>query len=212
MIKCFGNLQQIGLGLKMYESDFHKYPPLFQIKNGRLRRFQGAVGGATGSTVGKPNYELIPPAEERPLFNYVRVHDLFKCPSDRGQNTDITPLLPTVFSAVGCSYSYNGWTPNSVANRSEIVVQEPSKFILMYEPSAIPVNTKGGDLWYFQWHYARGKATLKNVDSRSSARFVSPILFFDGHVRKVDFTRRLLDAGNPTASTPDWIWQNGLVN
>lgn len=66
MSTCIFNLRQVGIGFRMYEDDFEKYPPLFQLQLGRVRKYQGAFGGKTGTVVGAKGYELLPMAEERP--------------------------------------------------------------------------------------------------------------------------------------------------
>lgn len=207
MNTCLGNLRQIGLALQLYESDAGVYPPLFQTNGGNLWKFQGAIGGKTGTFIGRAGFEIVPPAEERPLFRYLKVHETFHCPSDAGQQTDIHPV-PSKFENIGCSYQYNAWTKNSIQNVRSETIADSSRYIVMYEPPAMPVNTRGGNLWYFQWHRRQGTPTLLNVNPQTIARFVSPILFLDGHVAEIDFTKHLLNGANPSASTAQWVWQN----
>lgn len=70
------------------------------------------------------------------------------------------------------------------------------------------MNTRGGNLWFFQWHRRKGKPTILNVNPQTIARFVSPLLFLDGHVAEIDFTKHLLSGADPSASTAQWVWQN----
>ncbi|PYK96285.1 MAG: hypothetical protein DME19_20205 [Verrucomicrobia bacterium] len=81
------------------------------------------------------------------------------------------------------------WAPN------------PSLFIMMHEPPAF-VYGDGGVKYLFHWHYARGATTLGMAQLKQDGqRFISPILFVDGHAGKHDFTKAI-KATSPRQSRP----------
>jgi hypothetical protein len=63
---------------------------------------------------------------------------------------------------------------------------------------------------YYHWHYARGPTTVDamNLDS-DGQKFISPILFVDGHSAVHDFTKALTQPpgpARPLEPTADWYW------
>jgi len=118
----------------------------------------------------------------------------------------------------GCSYQYNGafwpWSdglPNmrkpiagfGVGNRPTGWVPEPSRYILMFEPPA--QKHKGA---YVHWHYARGRSDVLEPELQfDHQRFISPILFTDGHAASHDFTKSLkTEPEYPYEPTASWMW------
>src|SRR5207244_659126 len=86
-------------------------------------------------------------------------------------------------------------------------VTSPSRMILMHEPPAF---------WYanyYHWHYARGPTTVADSDlTDDSQRFISPILFVDGHSLSFDFTHALKDNPvYPMEPTKECVRQNSSV-
>ena len=79
---------------------------------------------------------------------------------------------------------------------------DPSRFIAIYEPPAFWYDN------YYHWHYARGPTTITpNQLKDDGQKFISPILFVDGHSASHDFTHALKDDRNyPMESTKDWMW------
>ena len=61
---------------------------------------------------------------------------------------------------------------------------------------------------YVHWHYARGPTTVDPSNLASDGqKFISTILFVDGHAKCHDLTHALKDAPNyPMEPTKDWIW------
>jgi hypothetical protein len=73
---------------------------------------------------------------------------------------------------------------------------------MMHEPPAYA--WWGG--YFFHWHYASGKTTvLASGLAGDPQKFISPVLFVDGHVRTHDFTKALKQPF-PIEPTADWIW------
>jgi prepilin-type processing-associated H-X9-DG protein len=121
--------------------------------------------------------------------------------------------LPSVFESVGNSYRYNYYLwgnktresvadPFGIAGKREDWVPNPSRYILLHEPPALRWGY--GDR-YFIWHYARNATTVADP-SVGNNRFISNILFVDGHVGKHDFTEVLQDEETCVERTVEWIW------
>lgn len=98
-------------------------------------------------------------------------------------------------------------------------VREPSKFILMHEPPArsFAIIFNGVEMNVFQhWHYAPKveSYTVPNTDDcpqvclpGDRSKFISPILFVDGHVKSHDFSKGITsDPDYVFEETKDWIW------
>jgi prepilin-type processing-associated H-X9-DG protein len=57
-----------------------------------------------------------------------------------------------------------------------------------------------------QWHYSLGASDIEDP-FYARERFVSPILFVDGHVSIHNFTKALTeDVYFPYERTKDWVW------
>src|SRR6266566_6539186 len=78
------------------------------------------------------------------------------------------------FKACGSSYKYNEnpWGDQTLrpladptkglALKPESWIPEPSRHILMHDPSALPY-LESGDNWLVSWHYARGPSTIRDI-------------------------------------------------
>ncbi|HTH48127.1 MAG TPA: type II secretion system protein [Candidatus Limnocylindria bacterium] len=225
MILCVNNLRQMGIAVQLYVDDNEqRYPeasyadldPITGQANGKAHLVTQTLGGRDPLPPYAAQYNS---ARARPLWTYVKPSDVFKCPDDRGQPS--FGFAPSNYKAIGCSYQYNAakltlvaggsykgrpsgsW--ETIAGKRESWVTEPSRFILMHEP---PARIYAGDtpLWT-QWH-GHPVGPVEFVDPRSApGRFLSPILFTDGHVQRHNFTRALTqDIYHPYEPTADWIW------
>lgn len=220
MTTCINNLRQLGIAISLYIDDFEfKYPPGSVVDVDNLPKpVSATLGGFDPLPTHAP---YIASARKRPLYNYVRPSESYKCPMDKGQSErppcDMPPLKPSNFTTIGCSYQYNSGdlqTPSGggfrqpraggLALESESWVPEPEKYILMYEPPA-RVYGCGAALWT-QWHQFRGRSDIPDpVYARQ--RFISPILFADGHVAVQNFSRALTtDPLFPYEPTKEWVW------
>jgi len=228
--ECINNLRQMGIGIELYNQDFGGHFPPASVPEldaqrqptGPLRNVRRALGGNDP----RPEFlEAVPSARARPLYRYVPAAKSFKCAEDRGQ-----PILPcetaakqspSNYDTIGCSYSYNAGSLTVIggggfrhavddaalglAGKDEGWVPNPSLFILSHEPPARPYSCGAEVKWYL-WHFASG-ATEVSDPKRASGRFVSPVLFVDGHVKQHDFTRSLTtDPAYPYEPTSDWVW------
>ena len=129
------------------------------------------------------------------------------------------PWKPSNYDALGCSFRLNGnlWENQTLqaaadavynlAGKKESWVPNPSLFIMVHEPPAF-VYGDSGSKFLFHWHYARGATTLPLGQlKQDNQRFLSPILFVDGHASKHDFTKAIRDDPlHPLEPTANWIW------
>jgi prepilin-type N-terminal cleavage/methylation domain-containing protein/prepilin-type processing-associated H-X9-DG protein len=229
--ECINNLRQIGIGIQLYGQDHDgRFPPASAREldaqrqpTGPLRNVRRALGGNDPL----PAFlEDVPSARARPLTRYVQAAKSFKCAEDRGQS--ILPCdsgakqKPSNYETIGCSYSYNAGSltvPSGggfrvqpedealgLAGKDDGWVPNPSLYILAHEPPARPYGCSGAGIRWFLWHFASGSSETEDPKS-ASGRFISPVLFVDGHVKQHDFTRAL--SSNPLypyEPTSDWIW------
>ena len=205
-VACINNLKQIGIGIQLYVGDNNRYPPDMATNSvGHLVRFAGVIGGPTGKLAGSPGYEILPPAKERPLFNYVHPGEVFRCSEDSGPGPSDTRARGSFFENWGCSYLYNFRVGNRQIRDLESI--SPNLLIVMYEPPATPIGGQNSPPWYYQWHYRQGKSPLESKELKyANPRFISPILFRDGHAAQHDFTRTLVYGANSVSATPNWVW------
>ena len=225
LILCVSNLRQMGLAIQLYVDDYQDRYPLASVAD-----VDPVTGASTGvaklvtQTLG--GRDPVPPlasfyasARARPLWSYVKPSAVFKCPDDRGQPG--YGFAPSNYQSVGCSYQYNAGkltllsggsylgrpkgTFESIAGQREGWVPDPSRFILMHEPPA-RIYAGASPYWY-QWHF-RPAGPVEFVDPRAAGgRFISPVLFTDGHVKQENFTRALTaDPFHPYEPTDEWMW------
>jgi type II secretory pathway pseudopilin PulG len=220
-IQCLSNLRQIGMGVKMYADDnAYTLPSRDSDQIGKAGPFENYALGVGGNDPA-PTHGFMAKATNRPCHPYVGRSEAFQCPADKGQDegwldswNDDGRWKPSNFKALGCSYRLNAsmWgngarlTPAdpdyNLAGKQESWVPEPSRFIFMHEPPAF---------WYgnfYHWHYARGPTTVTLGQlSDDMQKFISAILFVDGHSASHDFTLVLkVDPNFPMEPTKDWIW------
>lgn len=213
-IQCVNNLRQIGLGTKMLwdDNDFKMSTVL-----GGLESQPGCLATLYG------------PPKERNLYPYLGVSEVFKCPMDRGMlsadcaDHPSTSLMPSAWSTRGFSYEQNLGYPiglrapytrqpvaDSIIGHSDDWIPDPSRFINMHEPPAVPQTchheSSHVDPTWYQWHRNRGKTNFK--DPRlGPAVFWSPVVFMDGHAAMHNFSRSLqTDPYFFSEPTKDWIW------
>jgi prepilin-type N-terminal cleavage/methylation domain-containing protein/prepilin-type processing-associated H-X9-DG protein len=210
--KCLSNLREIGLAVQLYRDDNEGRYPTVSGANWISFRLGGDDPDAgSGSRFGLEN------ATNRVLWQYTTSRDLYRCPADRGMN--VLPFMQpfdNLYAKIGTSYKYNDGPlcptrevdnlgSDGIAGNLETCIREPSRRILVHEPPASPWNW--GEGWYYTfWHYARGPNTVFSL-SQAKDRFISPVLFADGHAAAHDFTANIrANPWYPCEPTADWYW------
>jgi prepilin-type N-terminal cleavage/methylation domain-containing protein len=218
MTQCLSNFRQLGLALHMYAHDFGDHMPP-----------QG--GFALGGFNPQPaHFPCLPNAEDRVLYHYIKPSQVFRCPSDQGITFNLPPcwplspyqFTPTCWDTVGCSYVYNASPPGIfqkyrfdgfLSAQTTAWVANPSSFILMYEPPATgwgqqPLETS----FFLNWHYVVVPTQFLIGDVQNDPhRFISPILYVDGHSARQDFTRSIkADPYYSNERTADWMWYQAV--
>jgi len=215
---CLNNLHQIGLAVELSALDNNgKYPHGLGGYQ-KAREFVCPV---------VPDEALVQEMLNRPLYNYLKPSGVYSCPEDKGEDfsPDFVNYAPTRFHAFGCSYlmnssawKYTRFVPEgTLPGHNSAWVKFPSRYILLYEPPARPVWKIVGDIcraegveerYYFHWHFHSGRTTVTQSQfAHDGQKFVSPILFVDGHAAEEDFTQTLrADPKYPIEESKDWIW------
>jgi prepilin-type N-terminal cleavage/methylation domain-containing protein len=219
---CINNLRQLGISMQVYIDDHNfKFPPSRVVDlDKKVKPVIATIGGADPAPGLTQHYAF---ARSRPLYNYTKPSDIYRCPVDKGQyapNCIEASLKPSNFSAIGCSYQYNAGHLTTIsgggfkempedrgeglASKSENWVANPSRYILMHEPSARLYGCTVAE-WY-QWHYVRGSSDIYDP-IYARPEFVSPVLFVDLHVTVHNFSKSLAtDPRYPYEQTKDWVW------
>ncbi len=228
-INCVSNLRQLGIGLQLYRDDHgSRFPPktVWEPFPGApntwvAKDLQFALGG----------HDPVPPrnawsasAAARPLNAYVSASPVYRCGRDKGQAA--LGLVPSNYEALGSSYHYNAGSltvpqgggfrvppadpEEGLAGKPESFVSQPVRHILMHEPPARLYARADGTLFWYQWHRHAGRYEFQDP-ALAGGRFISPILFVDGHTATHNFTRALtLDPYHPYEPTTDWMWYEPL--
>ena len=234
-ITCLNNLRQIGIAIKLYADDFQgKFPPKSVTELDPVTR-QPTVQKDAQWTLGGPDPQpnalttCFASARVRPLYPYMQPSEVYRCPKDQGMADMFCkcyidcpiPLKPSNWATIGCSYHYNagglGWPKgggtrlpeadheSGLALKPESWVPNPSLYNLMHEPPARPYVCANDINWY-QWHQAKVRTEFPDPRMAQS-KFISPILFVDGHGAVHDFSKALCtDPYFPYEPTKDWIW------
>ena len=91
-------------------------------------------------------------------------------------------------------------------------MKEPDKFIMMHEPPARAYPDRDEEtgkekLAWYQWHKSiPGRVDIDHPIS-APRRFISPVLFVDGHARVHNFSKALgILTEMPYEPTKDWVW------
>ncbi len=232
---CLNNLRQMGISIKLYTDDQQGKFPTKQVldidPDTQERIIPKDAQWTLGGRDPQPGFQKhFPSAQVRPLNQYMPPSEVYRCPRDRGLGPWFEhccmacgprKLLPSLWATIGCSYHYNagvlvaplpggtrlqqadpGW---GLALKPESWVSNPALYILLHEPPARPYGCIHGIRWY-QWHEARPRTEF--ADPRlAQSKFISPILYVDGHCATRDFTKSVCtDPHFPYEPTKDWVW------
>jgi prepilin-type N-terminal cleavage/methylation domain-containing protein len=221
VIKCVSNFHQIGIAIEMYKHDGRdsRYPPDTVVDSDFAPKTTLYTLG--GQDPAEPFQSICPSAKSRPLYPYLGLSEVFRCPRDLGQRILpcklATKQKPSNWKTIGSSYYYNGSLPailtgggfkrgvyDLLPGQTESWVPDPSKFILMHEPPARAYGCTTIE-WY-QWHYSRQASDVSDV-AKAPAFFYSPTLYVDGHSQMNNFSKALqTDIRFPYEETKNWIW------
>src|SRR6185503_2772460 len=199
---CLNNLRQIGISLEYLLTDQQKYG--FTLGGHEI---------PDEFACGRTLEERLAEMRGRSLFSYIDPYSkTWQCPEDKG--LDFRPdgpyFGPTAHYAFGLSYRLNSgpWenTKYEIAgvlpNRKAGWVKQPSDYIYVYEPPAVPMikpllapdlchlNGIPEPYNYFHWHFNTGPSSVFDI-ANDGQKAISPILYVDGHGAKRDFTKAL---------------------
>jgi prepilin-type N-terminal cleavage/methylation domain-containing protein/prepilin-type processing-associated H-X9-DG protein len=189
---CLSNQRQIGFAYSLYNSDnIDFYPAQLDWQ---------ATGGKDGF------YDIFVSATNRPLNIYLRNWEIFRCPSDKG---DEFTGATNCFLQYGNSYLVQ-WYMDSFRTRHVAgdISSPPGSYeatpIKLSEVAAGPVNKILQGDWI--WHPNRGTTAQKSIwhNYRGSSRM--NMLFADGHIEFYRFPADMINW--PLSPTPDaaFLW------
>jgi prepilin-type N-terminal cleavage/methylation domain-containing protein len=210
LTQCCSNLGQIGIGFQLYCDDHRdRFPPIGRGQEWVSFQYGGTNPGPASTTINAL------PAIERPLWPYINTFETFRCPADAGA-VDDAGVFPSIYLRIGTSYKYNDqpWSPPRQIRQGQMIeplaekpsswVPEPARFVLLHEWPALPeAGDRGPGTWTI-WHFRRGQI-IYNSPGAIHQKVISPILFIDGHVKALDFTKAV-KAPYPADPTPDCVW------
>jgi prepilin-type N-terminal cleavage/methylation domain-containing protein len=229
---CLNNLRQMGISIKLWIDEHNaKFPPT-AVADPLPKDTRPTLGGYDP----RPGLLLwVPSAKARPLYDYMKPSEVYRCPADKGRGLPICScpnkdllLKPSNWESLGCSYQYNagGLTTlngggfrqrpedpeNGIGSKAEDWAPSPVRYILVHEPPARIYGCKDIIPQWVQWHFAGGASDITDPQ-RARQQFISPILFVDGHTALHDFSKSLsTDPYYPYEPTKDWIWYKPAVD
>lgn len=215
---CLNNLHQFSVASEMFGTDNNGLIPMGLGGHKMAREFV---------CPSMTDEQILQEMLSRPLYPYIKPSEVFACPEDKGQDfsRDFINFAPSLYYTYGCSYQVNAsaWkytkhpVAGTLAGKRFSSVANPTKYIFVYEPPARPVWKPIGSLcyaqivelrYYFHWHFFTAKTTITQSElPHDGQRFISPILFVDGHAGQFDFTKALTaEPQYPIEETKDWMW------
>jgi len=229
--QCLNNLRQMGIAVKLYADDNHSKFPLTYVfepnPNSGVPDTKHTVPALGGNDPAADYLPCVPTAKARPLYNYMKPSEVYRCPADKGQAVSYciicpAPVKPCNWERFGCSYQYNagglayltggGFKEqpedelNGLAGKNEAWTPSPTRYILLYEPPARVWGCINTPAFWYQWHFLRGPSDIEDPQT-ARQDFISPIAFVDGHVAQHNFSKSLsTDPYFPYEPTKDWIW------
>ena len=185
-IKCMSNQKQIGIAFHLYADDNNDSYP--------VQRGWHASGGTNGT------YTVFVAATNRPLNKYAPGYEVFRCPSDKGDQLN-SASIKNCYLSYGTSYLPQ-WQHDSFrvrhvlgdadAARSSYEFQSMKSSEIALGPTHKIIQ---GD---WPWHANRGNTAAKSIWHNYKGKSRFNMLFGDGHVEFYKF---------PEPTIMDrWIW------
>ncbi|MFT7514195.1 MAG: hypothetical protein ACI9QL_003416 [Candidatus Omnitrophota bacterium] len=172
--ECKRNLGQAGKALHMYVTDHGlRFPGSEGTESWENPHRLNLGGGKEG---GKKNSQI--PDPNRPLYDYIKDPEAFRCPADRGSDSHDAGVTANVFAAFGNSYMYalSNDLSNGIMGLGDLKLTDPSfdystRKIVLYEPPFQGTATRTPSK-PDRWHYKDRRSTYA--------------AYLDGHVDKAD--------------------------
>lgn len=193
--KCMSNEKQIGLAFLMYADDNRDAFP--------VQPDWHASGGTNGT------YSVYVAATNRPLNKYTQAYEVFRCPSDKGDQLNSQPIK-NCYLNYGTSYLPQ-WQHDSFRTRHVLGDINAAKTTDQAQSIKIPELSLGpthkivqGD---WAWHANRGNTAPKSIWHNYKGKSRFNMLFGDGHVEFYQFPEpKQMEAWIWTAPSRDWKW------
>ena len=175
--QCLSNQRQVGLAYLMYVNESKKarhpdwaYVNYLDPQGGTYPNYSSyAIGGYRATSI----YLNDLPDEERPLNNYTKDPNVWRCPNDAGQIGDPSIgilAIETMADVTGSSYTWNLWAfhtfnpPSTLGLNGKPFtwIRRHSETVLFADQTVIPYNNAYGvDLRrLFRWHDPKRDLTV----------------------------------------------------
>jgi prepilin-type N-terminal cleavage/methylation domain-containing protein/prepilin-type processing-associated H-X9-DG protein len=189
---CLSNQRQIGFAYHMYTSDNNEFYPA---------QLDWQAGGGNDGF-----YDIFVAATNRPLNLYAKNLQVFRCPSDKGDElTGATNCYVQYGNSYLTQWYMDSFRTRMVAGDSSAPAGTPEATpIKASEVSKGPVNKIIQGDW--MWHPNRGTTDPRSVwhNYRGSSRM--NMLFGDGHIEFYRFPPDMVNWGFGPAPDPNFQW------
>lgn len=189
---CLSNQHQIGFAYHMYTSDNNEFYPA---------QLDWHAGGGKDGT-----YAIFVAATNRPLNLYARNWEVFRCPSDKGDElTGATNCYLQYGNSYLTEFYMDAFRTKRVAGDSSF---PPGTYegtsIKVSEVAAGPVTKIIQGDWI--WHPNRGTVDSRSIWHNYRGHSRMNMLFGDGHLEFYRFPAEMVDWGFGPAPDPGFQW------
>jgi prepilin-type N-terminal cleavage/methylation domain-containing protein/prepilin-type processing-associated H-X9-DG protein len=194
-IKCASNQKQIGIAYLIYADDHGDFLP---------QQLDWHAAGGTNGT-----YSVFVAATNRPLNKYTQVYELFRCPNDKGDRLNPTPIN-NCYLKYGNSYLPQ-WQHDSFRVRHVLGDARAPRGTYEYMPIKTSEIALGPTHKIIQgdwpWHANRGNTETKSVWHNYKGKSRFNMLFGDGHIEFYLFPDpRQMEMWIWEPPSRDWKW------
>jgi prepilin-type N-terminal cleavage/methylation domain-containing protein/prepilin-type processing-associated H-X9-DG protein len=207
-VQCLNQQRQIGIAFMLYAENNNEFYP------------EATGWDAHGGTKGKvdDHHGGMTPKEKRPLNAYIGAVEVFRCPSDQGDEEQ--PQIKTCWEAYGCSYRPQfGMNTFRVKRVTSGLGDEANPPIKSSDIAKSPSNKiiQGDGPWHSNHDINNSKTAWHNIKGQRR----NNILFGDGHASFYQFPREFdpqvsagidwppvsdFDESNPYYPNPNYIY------